>query len=203
MPSDGAPDDPPGEQKKKRVTRKSSENETTLSIKREPSSSNLDMLPSSSDPKAKAFDDRYIQKVVIETAPNERSTPKWSVDYESDYANKPVRDFCTQLDNGKYSCKLCNKSYTHISNFTRHFESSHRSMVTIYRCLVCEKNFKRKDNLATHFKAIHKYSPEEVKNMLIEKKPKKEQTIQVEEKVAKKRGRKPKLKEPVVELLES
>lgn len=69
--------------------------------------------------------------------------------------DKSARDFCVREDN-LYRCTVCDRVYTHISNFCRHYMTSHKSDVKMYRCLVCFKEFTRKDNMLAHVKIIHK-----------------------------------------------
>lgn len=67
-----------------------------------------------------------------------------------------VRDFCTKEGDHTYRCKACSRVYTHISNFCRHFVTSHKRTVKVYPCPYCFKEFTRKDNMTAHVKIIHK-----------------------------------------------
>lgn len=69
--------------------------------------------------------------------------------------DKSARDFCVREDN-LYRCTVCDRVYTHISNFCRHYMTSHKSDVKMYTCPVCGKEFTRKDNMLAHVKIIHK-----------------------------------------------
>lgn len=69
--------------------------------------------------------------------------------------DKSARDFCVREDN-LYRCTVCDRVYTHISNFCRHYMTSHKSDVKMYTCPVCYKEFTRKDNMLAHVKIIHK-----------------------------------------------
>lgn len=67
-----------------------------------------------------------------------------------------VRDFCTKEGEHTYRCKVCSRVYTHISNFCRHYVTSHKRNVKVYPCPYCFKEFTRKDNMTAHVKIIHK-----------------------------------------------
>lgn len=67
-----------------------------------------------------------------------------------------VRDFCTKEGDHVYRCKICSRVYTHISNFCRHYVTSHKRNVKVYPCPYCFKEFTRKDNMTAHVKIIHK-----------------------------------------------
>lgn len=69
--------------------------------------------------------------------------------------DKSARDFCVREDN-LYRCTVCSRVYTHISNFCRHYMTSHKLDVKMYTCPVCFKEFTRKDNMLAHVKIIHK-----------------------------------------------
>lgn len=69
--------------------------------------------------------------------------------------DKSARDFCVREDN-LYRCTVCDRVYTHISNFCRHYMTSHKLDVKMYTCPVCFKEFTRKDNMVAHVKIIHK-----------------------------------------------
>uniref|UniRef100_A0A2M4A4H7 Uncharacterized protein n=1 Tax=Anopheles triannulatus TaxID=58253 RepID=A0A2M4A4H7_9DIPT len=67
-----------------------------------------------------------------------------------------VRDFCSKEGDHVYRCKVCLRVYTHISNFCRHYVTSHKRNVKVYPCPYCLKEFTRKDNMTAHVKIIHK-----------------------------------------------
>ncbi|XP_039295883.1 protein tramtrack, beta isoform isoform X2 [Nilaparvata lugens] len=75
--------------------------------------------------------------------------------------NKPidkasVRRYCTHEAENVYRCNVCAKTYTHISNFCRHFLSAHHGVRQEIPCPVCFKLFTRKDNMMTHTKQVHR-----------------------------------------------
>lgn len=67
-----------------------------------------------------------------------------------------VRRYCTHEADNAYRCNVCGKTYTHISNFCRHFLSTHHGMKPEIPCPVCFKLFTRKDNMMTHTKQVHR-----------------------------------------------
>ncbi|CAH1970985.1 unnamed protein product [Acanthoscelides obtectus] len=69
---------------------------------------------------------------------------------------KSARDFCVRESENLYRCTVCDRMYTHISNFCRHFMTSHKVDARMYSCPVCGKEFTRKDNMVAHLKIIHK-----------------------------------------------
>lgn len=69
-----------------------------------------------------------------------------------------VRDFCVK-EGDVYRCTVCQRTYTHISNFCRHYVTSHKPNVKYYPCPVCYKEFTRKDNMVAHVKIIHSIKP--------------------------------------------
>nr|CAI5836457.1 unnamed protein product [Callosobruchus analis] len=71
-------------------------------------------------------------------------------------SEKSARDFCVRESENLYRCTVCDRMYTHISNFCRHFMTSHKVDVRMYSCPVCGKEFTRKDNMVAHLKIIHK-----------------------------------------------
>lgn len=77
-----------------------------------------------------------------------------------------IRKFCTREGDQAHRCNICSKSYTHISNFCRHFLSAHAGAKQEVHCPVCNKPFTRKDNMMTHAKQVHGYPC--IKNMLTE-----------------------------------
>ena len=70
--------------------------------------------------------------------------------------DKSARDFCVRERDNLYRCTVCDRVYTHISNFCRHYMTSHRLNVKMFSCPVCSKDFTRKDNMLAHLKIIHK-----------------------------------------------
>jgi Cys2His2 zinc finger developmental/cell cycle regulator len=76
--------------------------------------------------------------------------------YAIDDSEGSVRDFCTKEADHVYRCKVCSRVYTHISNFCRHYVTSHKRNVKVYPCQYCLKEFTRKDNMTAHVKIIHK-----------------------------------------------
>lgn len=70
--------------------------------------------------------------------------------------DKSARDFCIREKDNLYRCTVCDRVYTHISNFCRHYMTSHKMDVKMYTCPVCCKDFTRKDNMLAHLKIIHK-----------------------------------------------
>lgn len=69
---------------------------------------------------------------------------------------KSARDFCVREKDNLYRCTVCDRMYTHISNFCRHYMTSHKVDVKMFSCPVCGKEFTRKDNMLAHLKIIHK-----------------------------------------------
>lgn len=66
-----------------------------------------------------------------------------------------IRKYCTREGSHMYRCNVCSKTYTHISNFCRHFLSAHYGYKQNIHCPVCFKPFTRKDNMMTHAKQVH------------------------------------------------
>lgn len=66
-----------------------------------------------------------------------------------------IRQFCVQLGEHLFQCTLCSKTYTHISNFSRHFLSAHHGLRQEVPCPVCCRIFTRRDNMLTHMKQVH------------------------------------------------
>lgn len=69
-----------------------------------------------------------------------------------------IRKYCTREANHTYRCNVCSKTYTHISNFCRHFLSAHYGHKQDIHCPVCFKTFTRKDNMMTHAKQVHGFN---------------------------------------------
>ncbi|XP_063393824.1 protein tramtrack, beta isoform-like isoform X1 [Cydia fagiglandana] len=70
--------------------------------------------------------------------------------------NESVRDYCIKEGENVFRCKICSRVYTHISNFCRHYVTSHKKDVKVFPCPICFKEFTRKDNMIAHLKIIHK-----------------------------------------------
>lgn len=77
---------------------------------------------------------------------------------ENERTEGSVRDFCVK-EGDVYRCTVCHRTYTHISNFCRHYVTSHKPNVKYYPCPVCFKEFTRKDNMVAHVKIIHSLKP--------------------------------------------
>lgn len=77
---------------------------------------------------------------------------------ENERTEGSVRDFCVK-EGDVYRCTVCHRTYTHISNFCRHYVTSHKPNVKYYPCPVCYKEFTRKDNMVAHVKIIHSLKP--------------------------------------------
>lgn len=108
-----------------------------------------------------------ISATASQLSPNSGSTsPQLKVEpviqdnrsskYIIDDSEGSVRDFCTKEADHVYRCKVCSRVYTHISNFCRHYVTSHKRNVKVYPCPFCFKEFTRKDNMTAHVKIIHK-----------------------------------------------
>ena len=67
-----------------------------------------------------------------------------------------VRRYCVQVAEHLFQCTLCYKTYTHISNFSRHFLSAHHGLRQEIPCPVCFRIFTRRDNMLTHMKQVHR-----------------------------------------------
>ncbi|XP_041974415.1 protein tramtrack, beta isoform isoform X1 [Aricia agestis] len=81
-----------------------------------------------------------------------------SVGYHEE-TNESVRDYCIKEGENVFRCKICARVYTHISNFCRHYVTSHKKDVKVFPCPICFKEFTRKDNMIAHLKIIHKNQP--------------------------------------------
>uniref|UniRef100_A0A8D8YNU5 Protein tramtrack, beta isoform n=3 Tax=Cacopsylla melanoneura TaxID=428564 RepID=A0A8D8YNU5_9HEMI len=112
---------------------------TTRSRKHHSSSSSMSVTPFSSGSTGGAS--------TSATSPRDRSF----IDKAS------VRQFCTQEGEHIFRCNICLKTYTHISNFCRHFLSAHDDRYKQeISCPVCFKMFTRRDNMMTHTKQVHR-----------------------------------------------
>lgn len=93
-----------------------------------------------------------VNSIKIEPSYTTNRTGKYVIDD----SEGSVRDFCTKEGDHVYRCKVCSRVYTHISNFCRHYVTSHKRNVKVYPCPFCFKEFTRKDNMTAHVKIIHK-----------------------------------------------
>jgi len=105
--------------------------------------------PNSNDPQLK-----------VEPLIQDNRTNKYAIDD----SEGSVRDFCTKEADHVYRCKVCSRVYTHISNFCRHYVTSHKRNVKVYPCPFCFKEFTRKDNMTAHVKIIHKLEHQQQQN---------------------------------------
>lgn len=67
-----------------------------------------------------------------------------------------TRQFCIREADNIYRCKICKRTYTHISNFCRHYMTTHKETKQFFVCPVCKKEFTRRDNMMTHLKGVHR-----------------------------------------------
>ncbi|PSN57465.1 hypothetical protein C0J52_08027 [Blattella germanica] len=75
---------------------------------------------------------------------------------QDDIQDGSARRFCVREADNVFRCKVCNKTYTHISNFCRHYLTTHRRSKTVFICPLCNKEFTRRDNMMTHIKGVHR-----------------------------------------------
>ena len=75
---------------------------------------------------------------------------------QDDLQDGSARRFCVREADNVFRCKVCNKTYTHISNFCRHYLTTHRRSKTVFICPLCNKEFTRRDNMMTHIKGVHR-----------------------------------------------
>lgn len=109
----------------------------------------------------------HYELVVDESPPDLKSELKTTKYYiantnankKSSESEKSARDFCVREKDNLYRCTVCDRMYTHISNFCRHYMTSHRTDVKLFSCPICGKEFTRKDNMLAHLKIIHKQNP--------------------------------------------
>lgn len=109
----------------------------------------MPMAPSQTSP---ALSDSTSPGLKIEPMIQDNRSNKYAIDD----SEGSVRDFCTKEADHVYRCKVCSRVYTHISNFCRHYVTSHKRNVKVYPCPFCFKEFTRKDNMTAHVKIIHK-----------------------------------------------
>ncbi|XP_026273343.1 protein tramtrack, beta isoform isoform X1 [Frankliniella occidentalis] len=69
--------------------------------------------------------------------------------------SRSVRQYCVKEEGNLYRCCVCSRTYTHISNFCRHFITTHKGVKQEVPCPICGKLFTRKDNMVTHTKMVH------------------------------------------------
>ncbi|XP_060518630.1 protein tramtrack, beta isoform-like isoform X3 [Cylas formicarius] len=102
--------------------------------------------------------DEYMNYEIILDDPQYEGPVCRYVNYSKKICDpdKSARDFCVREKDNSYRCTVCDRVYTHISNFCRHFMTSHKINVKMYTCPVCCKDFTRKDNMLAHLKIIHK-----------------------------------------------
>lgn len=136
---------------------------------------NLELLDIKLDPK-------FFIENMLENAGGDDKVDAMELDYEGSYEiilndpmfdmkpmkcnytkkiydpDKSARDFCVREKDNLFRCTVCDRVYTHISNFCRHYMTSHKIDVKMYPCPVCSKDFTRKDNMLAHLKIIHKQS---------------------------------------------
>lgn len=75
---------------------------------------------------------------------------------QDDVHDGSARRFCVREADNVFRCKVCNKTYTHISNFCRHYLTTHRRSKQVFTCPLCNKEFTRRDNMMTHIKGVHR-----------------------------------------------
>nr|CAH7734682.1 unnamed protein product [Callosobruchus chinensis] len=159
------------------ITNKTSPNDFGKSFQdesyQEPDLSISDIEIEENDNDVKEVDayNEYLDKKLVENECNnpKRTNQKGSYldldEFSCKYFNhskkvkdpeKSARDFCVRESENLYRCTVCDRMYTHISNFCRHFMTSHKVDVRMYSCPVCGKEFTRKDNMIAHLKIIHK-----------------------------------------------
>ncbi|GLG92738.1 Protein tramtrack, beta isoform [Gryllus bimaculatus] len=68
-----------------------------------------------------------------------------------------TRSFCMREADNLFRCKVCQKTYTHISNFCRHYLTTHKQRRQVFGCPACGKEFTRRDNMMTHLKGVHRH----------------------------------------------
>ncbi|XP_066143896.1 protein tramtrack, beta isoform isoform X4 [Euwallacea fornicatus] len=102
--------------------------------------------------------DEFMNYEVIEDDPQYDGPVCRYINYSKKISDpdKSARDFCIREKDNLYRCTVCDRVYTHISNFCRHYMTSHKMDVKMYTCPVCCKDFTRKDNMLAHLKIIHK-----------------------------------------------
>lgn len=103
------------------------------------------------------LDDFAQYELVVDESPQETKNFKFcKFTKKVSDSEKSARDFCVREKDNLYRCTVCDRMYTHISNFCRHYMTSHKSDVKMFSCPICGKEFTRKDNMLAHLKIIHK-----------------------------------------------
>ena len=72
---------------------------------------------------------------------------------ETDIKVNPMMEKSLKLPK-KYSCKLCNKSYTQSRNLKCHTKYVHEN-TTEFSCQFCDKTYAKSQSLRNHFKNVH------------------------------------------------
>lgn len=119
---------------------------------------NNSVTPKKKKPKSMLDLDDFAQyELVVDESPQDSKNSKYC-NYTKKVSDpeKSARDFCVREKDNLYRCTVCDRMYTHISNFCRHYMTSHRTDVKMFSCPVCGKEFTRKDNMLAHLKIIHK-----------------------------------------------
>lgn len=119
---------------------------------------NNSVVPKKKKPKSMLDLDDFAQyELVVDESPQDPKNAKYC-NYTKKVSDpeKSARDFCVREKDNLYRCTVCDRMYTHISNFCRHYMTSHRTDVKMFSCPVCGKEFTRKDNMLAHLKIIHK-----------------------------------------------
>ncbi|CAH0557828.1 unnamed protein product [Brassicogethes aeneus] len=134
-------------------------NYETIDIKLDPDSL-IDSITNASTPKKKKskildLDDFAHYDIVIDDPDLCKSFRNINCSKKIIDPEKSARDFCVR-EKDLYRCTVCDRVYTHISNFCRHYMTSHKVNVKMFSCPVCRKDFTRKDNMLAHLKIIHK-----------------------------------------------
>lgn len=86
----------------------------------------------------------------------ETNMPTAGVLDQDDVHDGSARRFCVREADNVFRCKVCSKTYTHISNFCRHYLTTHRRSKQVFTCPLCNKEFTRRDNMMTHIKGVHR-----------------------------------------------
>ncbi|XP_072379402.1 protein tramtrack, beta isoform isoform X3 [Diabrotica undecimpunctata] len=102
------------------------------------------------------LDDFAQYQIVLDDPTNYNKNYLFNSAKKSKDHEKSARDFCVREKDNLYRCTVCDRNYTHISNFCRHYMTSHKMDVKTYSCPLCGKEFTRKDNMVAHLKIIHK-----------------------------------------------
>lgn len=119
---------------------------------------NNSVSPKKNKPKSVLDLDDFAQyELVVDESPQDfKNTKNCNSMKKVSDSEKSARDYCVREKDNLYRCTVCDRMYTHISNFCRHYMTSHRTDVKMFSCPVCGKEFTRKDNMLAHLKIIHK-----------------------------------------------